>query len=92
MHQIFKKLLNEFITFIVVQWSQSSFIGFPSHNAMHHIFFICCSVEYLGCFYVFIIENNAAMNIGMHVSFQITVFSGYRPRSGIAGSYGSSTL
>ena len=26
-------LLNEFITFIVVQWSsQSSFIGFPSHN------------------------------------------------------------
>ena len=26
-------LLNEFITFIVVQWSsQSNFIGFPSHN------------------------------------------------------------
>ena len=29
----FFKLLNEFITFIVVQWSsQSNFIGFPSHN------------------------------------------------------------
>ena len=32
------------------------------------------------------------MNIGVHVSFQIRVciFSGYMPRSGIAGSYGSS--
>ena len=30
------------------------------------------------------------MNIGVHVSFRIMVFSGYLPRSGIAGSYGSS--
>ena len=30
------------------------------------------------------------MNIGVHVSFQIIVFSGYMPRSEIAGSYGSS--
>ena len=32
------------------------------------------------------------MNIGLHVSFQISVFVffGYIPRSGIAGSYGSS--
>ena len=30
------------------------------------------------------------MNIGVHVSFWIMVFSGYMPRSGIAGSYGSS--
>ena len=28
--------------------------------------------------------------LGCHVSFQITVFSRYMPRSGIAGSYGSS--
>ena len=36
--------------------------------------------------------NNAVMNIGVHVSFQIRVFilSGYMPRSGIAGSYGNS--
>ena len=27
------------------------------------------------------------MNIGVHVSFSILVFSGYMPRSGIAGSY-----
>ena len=30
------------------------------------------------------------MNTGVHVSFQIMAFSRYMPRSGIAGSYGSS--
>ena len=30
------------------------------------------------------------MNNGVPVSFQIRVFSGYMPRSGIAGSYGGS--
>ena len=34
--------------------------------------------------------NSAAANIGVHVFFQIIFFSGYMPRSGIAGSYGSS--
>ena len=36
--------------------------------------------------------NSAAMNIGLHVSFQFTVFifSRYMPRSRIAGSYGNS--
>ena len=32
------------------------------------------------------------MNIGVHVSFQIMIFYGYMPTSGIAGSYGSSTF
>ena len=36
--------------------------------------------------------NSAAMNTGVHVSFQIIVFSVYMPRSGIAGSYGNSTF
>ena len=30
------------------------------------------------------------MNIGVYVSFRSMVFSGYMPRSGIAGAYGSS--
>ena len=30
---------------------------------------------------------SAAVNIGMHISFEIMVFFGYMPRSGIAGSY-----
>ena len=58
---------------------------------MYHIFFICSFVDvHLGCFHVLAIVNSAAMNIGVHVSFRIMVFSGYMPRSGIAGSYGSS--
>ena len=36
------------------------------------------------------IVNTAAMNIGVHVSSQIMVFSGYMPRSGISGSCGNS--
>ena len=53
-----------------------------------HIFFIHSSVDgYLGCFHVLAFVNSTAMNIGVHVTFQIRVFSGYIPRSGIAGSY-----
>ena len=58
---------------------------------MYHIFFIHSSVSgHLGCFLVLAIVNSAVMNIGVNVSFQITVLSGYLPRSGIGGSYGSS--
>ena len=54
-------------------------------------FFSQSSVDgLLGCFHVLAIVNCAMMNIGLHVSFQIGVFSGWMPRSGIAaGSYGS---
>ena len=43
----------------------------------------------LGCFHVLAIVNNVAINTGIHVSFWIMAFSGYMPRSQIAGSYGS---
>ena len=57
---------------------------------MYHNFFICSSVDgYLGCFHVPAVVKSAAINIGVHVSFRIVVFSGYMPSSGIAGSYGS---
>ena len=34
--------------------------------------------------------DSTTMNIGVHVAFWIMVFSAYMPRSGIAGSHGSS--
>ena len=43
-----------------------------------------------GCFHVLAIVNSAAMNIFMHVSFVILIFSGYMPSNGIARSYSSS--
>ena len=56
---------------------------------MYHIFFIHLSVDgHLGCFYVLVIVNSAAMNTGVHVSFRIVVFSGYMPSSGSSGSCG----
>ena len=58
---------------------------------MYHIFFIHFSVDgHLAYFHDLAIVNSAAMNIGVHVSFRIMVFSGYMPMSGIAGLHGSS--
>ena len=59
---------------------------------MYHIFLSESSVDgHLGCFHVLAIVNNAVMNIGVHISFQVRlfIFSTYTPRSGIAGLYGS---
>ena len=49
-------------------------------------------IAHLGCFPILAVVNKAAMNIGVHVSFQISAFilSGYMPQSGIAGSYSNS--
>ena len=58
---------------------------------MGHIFFIHSSVDgQLGYFHVLAIVNRATMNIVVHDSFWIMVFSRYMPSSGIAGLYGSS--
>ena len=54
---------------------------------IYHIFFIHSSVN--GYFHVLAILNSAAMNIEVHVSFSIMVFSGYTPSSEISGSYSS---
>ena len=58
---------------------------------MYHSFLIHSSADgHLGCFHVLAMIDSAAMNIGVHVSLSDLVSSVCMPRSGIAGSYGSS--
>ena len=49
---------------------------------------------HLDCFHVLASVNSAAVNIGVHVCFQICVLVSFIdiPRSGVAGSYGGSTF
>ena len=58
---------------------------------MYHSFLIHSSADgHLGCFHVLAVIYSAVMNIGVHVSLSDLVSSVCMPRSGIAGSYGSS--
>ena len=58
---------------------------------MYHIFLIHLSANgHLGCFHVLAILNSAVVNIGVHVSLSVLVYSVCMPSSGSAGSYDSS--
>ena len=58
---------------------------------MYHSFLMHSSAHgHLGCFHGLAVINSAVMNIGVHVSLSDLVSSVCMPRSGIAGSYGSS--
>jgi len=48
--------------------------------------------RHLDCSCVLAIINSAAVNIGVHVSFQIIIFSIYMPSSGNSESYGNSVF
>ena len=63
------------------------------HYVYNHNFFTHSSINgHSHCFHVLDIVNNAAMNIGVQISFWISVFNyfAYIPRIGVAESYGSS--
>ena len=58
---------------------------------MYHIFLIHSSLDgHLGCFHVLAVVNSAVINMRVRVSLSRKVLSGYMPKSGVAGSYGSS--
>ena len=43
---------------------------------VYHIFLIHSSVDgNLGCLHILTVVNNATLNIGVHVSFEISVFA-----------------
>ena len=65
--------------------------GIYSIACRDHIFFICSPADgHSCCFHVLTIMKHAEVNTGVAASFQSIVFSGYVPRSGMAGSYGGS--
>ena len=57
---------------------------------MYHIFSHSSVDGHLVCFHVLTVVNSAALDIEVHLF--VIVLSEYMPRSGIAGSYGTSFL
>ena len=89
-----------FLSIIISSFTHVSALGFFScsfslSNIPFYIYtyitslFIC---QWTVGFSILAIIDGAAINIGVLVSFQIMVFSGYITKNGIAGSYGSSVI
>ena len=61
----------------------------------NHLFLIKFAIDgHLDCFHVMSVASSADMSLEVHLFFQISIFcfSGNIPRSGVAGSYGSSVF
>ena len=73
------------------KWHISFFFVTEQYSTVftYHVFIHSSVDGHLGCFHVLAIVSSAAVNIGVHLSFQIRVFifSRFIPRSGIAVSY-----
>ena len=65
-----------------------------THTHTPHVLYPFISCGPLGRLHILAVVNDAAVNIGVHISFQITVFLPFRYilRSGTAGSYGNSVV
>ena len=82
----------EFLTHWVTTRTPLFFFTAEWYSIVYYVPLLILSsvIGHLGCFYVLASVNSAVMNIWVHVSFGMNVFSKYMPRGGIAGSYGSS--
>ena len=86
--------MAEFHSFLL-PGNASLYIYRHVYTHIHQVFFIHPSADgHLPCFHALAIVKNAAMKIGMHVSFQISSFvsNQYMPGSGFGGSYDSSVF
>ena len=79
-------------TVCIVRYSKTIGIKNRISNTIPHLFIHSSVNKHLGCFHILAIVNGAAMNVEEHVSFWITISSGYMPKSRIAISYGNSVL
>ena len=80
-----------YLTLLSMKISKSIQYGQVFIVYIYHILSTHLLVDgHLGIFHVLTIVYSAAMNIGGRVYFQIRVFFGFMPRSGIAGPYGKS--
>ena len=83
---------------MLLQTARFNYFSWLSNIPLYKLIYVChifihSSIDgYLGCFHILSIVNSAAINIGMHISFQISggFLFGKRCRSRIAGLYSSS--
>ena len=68
-----------------------SFLRLIFYSIYVHLFYPFLYIHFYH-FHVVVIVNSVAVNIGVRFFFQIKLFSGYMPKSGIARLYGSSTF
>ena len=87
-------LFHSFLWLSTISLCIHRYTQWNTHTHIHTLTYTTSSLSihvsgHLGCFQVLAVVNSAAMNTEIHAPFQLRVFifSGYMPRSGIAGSY-----
>ena len=71
---------------VLSQMALFPFLLWLSNIPLYDIFIHSSTDGHLGCLHVLAVVSNAVVNFGVHVSFEIIIFSRYMSRSRIAGS------